>query len=169
MKQNRVGAFLRSSRVLILGIVAVVVVVGLALLVRAIAGPDTVSSRGVVDALAASSDSCVTCHRRTTPGIVEQFGHSVMAASNVSCRDCHEVPPDYSGAAEHEGTYVLDAPTPTRCQRCHGTEVAQFNQSRHSLPAYVAMVGKEGLTAPPSTLPYAVWGGCRSLATSSCC
>jgi hypothetical protein len=31
------------------------------------------------------------------------------------------------------------------CEKCHAAEVAQFNQSRHGLPAYVAMVGVEGL------------------------
>jgi hypothetical protein len=31
------------------------------------------------------------------------------------------------------------------CAQCHGDEIAQFNQSRHSLPAYVAMIGQDGL------------------------
>jgi hydroxylamine dehydrogenase len=151
MTQNHRGGVLRSARLLILGLVAAGLVIGLALLVRAIGGPNATSSRGQVDALAASSDNCVTCHRQTSPGIVEQFGHSTMAAANVSCRDCHEVPATTPGAAAHEGTYVLNAPTPARCQRCHGSEVAQFAQSRHSLPAYVAMVGKEGLTSEQLT------------------
>jgi hypothetical protein len=32
------------------------------------------------------------------------------------------------------------------CDRCHTTEVAQFNQSRHGLPAFVAYAGTEPLT-----------------------
>lgn len=139
-------SFLQTWRVAIMGGVAVIVVIGLALIVRAISSPGGDNARGKVDALALSSDSCVTCHRRTTPGIVEQYGYSTMAAANVSCRDCHEVAADYPAAVAHEGTFVLDSPTPARCERCHGTEVAQFNQSRHSLPAYAAMVGKEALT-----------------------
>jgi hydroxylamine dehydrogenase len=47
---------------------------------------------------------------------------------------------------EHEGTYVLNQPTPTMCERCHGVEVAEFNQSRHGLPAYVAYAGTQDLT-----------------------
>jgi hydroxylamine dehydrogenase len=147
MTLNQSGGLLRSMRLLILGLVAVSLVVGLALLMGAIGGPNTTSSRGQVDALATSADQCVTCHRKSTPGIVEQYGHSTMAASNATCRDCHEVAANTPGSVEHEGTYVLSAPTPARCQRCHGTEVAQFDQSRHSLPAYVAMVGQEGLSA----------------------
>jgi hypothetical protein len=112
----------------------------------AIGQPSAPAEAERVDALANSDDECVICHRRTTPGIVEQYGHSTMAAAEVSCQDCHEVKDDYAGAVEHEGTYVLNQPTTAMCQRCHAAEVAQFNQSRHGLPAYVAYAGTEDLT-----------------------
>ena len=99
-----------------------------------------------VDALANSQDECVVCHKRTTPGIVQQYGHSTMAAAEVSCQDCHEVQADYPDSVEHEGTHVLRSPTTAMCEKCHQAEVAQFNQSRHGLPAYVAMVGTEPLS-----------------------
>jgi hydroxylamine dehydrogenase len=137
---------LRSTRVLIIGLAAVIVVLGLALIVLAIGQPAVTPAAEVVDALATSNDACVVCHRRTTPGIVEQYGVSTMAAAEVTCRDCHEVPADYPAALEHEGTYVLNQPTAARCQQCHSSEVAQFNQSRHSLPAYVAYAGTQDLT-----------------------
>jgi hypothetical protein len=69
-----------------------------------------------------------------------------MAAAEVTCRACHEVTVDYPGAVEHEGTYVLNQPTTAMCQKCHANEVAQFNQSRHSLPAYVAYAGTQDLS-----------------------
>ena len=100
----------------------------------------------LVDALASSSDDCVTCHRDESPGIVSQFAHSTMATAEVTCRDCHEIPADYAGAVEHEGTYVLQSPTPARCEQCHETEVAQFIQSRHALPSYVAYAGSKDLS-----------------------
>jgi hypothetical protein len=31
------------------------------------------------------------CHTLNTPGIVEQYGHSTMAAAEVTCQDCHEL------------------------------------------------------------------------------
>ena len=137
----------RSARVLIIGLVVVIVVLGLALIVLAIGQPATVQPEaGTVDALADSTDACVTCHRRTTPGIVEQYGHSTMAAAKVTCHNCHEVKADYPGAEAHEGTYVLRSPTPAMCQQCHTSEVAQYMQSRHSLPAYVAYAGSTGLS-----------------------
>ncbi len=99
-----------------------------------------------MNALANSSDKCVSCHRNSTPGIVDQYGHSTMAAAKVGCGDCHEVDAQYPGAIAHEGTYILSSPTTAKCQPCHQTEVAQFNQSRHALPAWVAFAGSKDLS-----------------------
>jgi hydroxylamine dehydrogenase len=146
MSQDEQPNLYRSVRVLIIGLVAVIVVLGLALVMLAIG--ERRASPGVterVDALARSKDECVLCHRRTSPGIVSQFGHSTMAAAEVTCRDCHEVEADYPGAVEHEGSHVLRSPTTARCETCHEVEVAQYNQSRHGLPAYVAYAGAADL------------------------
>ena len=139
---------LRSARVLIAGLVALIVVLGLILIawavIRSMTSAEAVESRP--NALASSIDDCVVCHRRTTAGIVQQFGVSTMAAAKVTCRDCHEVGQGYPGASEHEGTYILGSPSTAMCQACHGQEVAQYNASRHSLPAFTAVVGIEPLT-----------------------
>jgi hypothetical protein len=138
----------RFPRLLVAGLVVVAAVLGLALLILAVGqSRTTVEQAAAVDALAASTDDCVVCHRQSTPGIVEQYGKSTMASAEVDCRDCHVVASDYPGAVEHEGTFVLNQPTPARCERCHTGEVAQFYQSRHSLPAYIAMTGTAGLSA----------------------
>ncbi len=137
---------LRTARALIIGLAAVIIVLGAALIVMAIgrSGPQVQTEQ--IDALANSNDQCVVCHRRTTPGIVEQYGHSRMAAANVSCEQCHVVQASYPAAEEHEGVYILRTPTTAICQNCHGVEVAQFYQSRHSLPAYVAFAGSKDLS-----------------------
>lgn len=137
---------IRSARLLIIGLVVVIVVLGLALIVLAIGQGASRSEKEQINALADSTDECVVCHRRTTPGIVDQFGHSSMAAAEVTCRNCHEVDANYPSAVEHEGTYVLNSPTTARCDQCHVTEVAQYNQSRHAVPAYVAYAGAESLS-----------------------
>jgi len=138
---------LRVSRILILGLVVVIIILGSALIILAVgqAGRplDEVERPNV---LARSRNDCVVCHARTTPGIVQQYGRSTMALANVNCQDCHEVASDYPGAVEHEGTYVLGSPTAAKCQRCHQQEVAQFSQSRHGLPAYVAVFGSKDLS-----------------------
>jgi hypothetical protein len=139
---------MRSMRVLVIGLVGVILVLGLALVLLAIGQAGAPAGQQIerVNALANSEDECVVCHKRTTPGIIEQYGHSTMAAAEVGCQDCHEVKADYPGAVEHEETYVLQSPTTVMCQKCHSAEVAQFNQSRHGLPAYVAMWGADTLT-----------------------
>ncbi|MFO8035889.1 MAG: multiheme c-type cytochrome [Anaerolineales bacterium] len=139
---------LHFLRTFIAGAVMVIIIIGLGLVLMSInqATRPEAESGEPVDALALSTDECVTCHRKESPGIVEQYGHSTMAAAEVSCRDCHEVASDYPGAVEHEGTYVLASPSSAMCEACHQQEVAEFNQSRHSLPAYIAVVGTEGLS-----------------------
>jgi len=134
-----------TSKVFILGLVAVLMVVGLAWAALTLGQARPVGEEARVNALEESRDECVVCHRRTTPGIVEQYGISTMAAAEVSCRDCHEVEAGYPGAVSHEGVQILPSPTTAMCERCHGAEVRQFYQSRHSLPAYVAYAGTGGL------------------------
>jgi hydroxylamine dehydrogenase len=137
---------LSTMRVLIIGLIAVVVVLGVALIILVIVHAGQPVNLAAVNVLADSSDECITCHRTATPGIVDQFSHSSMAAASVTCRNCHEVAANYPGAVEHEGSYILSAPTTARCQQCHQAEVAQFYQSRHSLPAYVAVAGSKDLS-----------------------
>ena len=135
-------------RGLVIGLVGVVVLLGLILLLRLTVQPpqQTGAPAGQTDALANSTDACVECHRRASPGIVSEFGHSAMAAAKVSCENCHEVAKDYPGAVAHEGSYVLATPTTAMCQKCHPAEVAQFDQSRHALPAWVAYTGSKDLS-----------------------
>jgi hydroxylamine dehydrogenase len=137
----------RIPRVLVIGVVGLLVVLGLVLTIRLTSQPVVTGQVERPDALANSSDRCVECHRRSSPGIVQQYGHSSMAAAKVNCSDCHEVAANYPGAEEHEGTWVLRTPTTAKCEKCHQQEVAQFNQSRHALPAWVAFAGSTDLPA----------------------
>ncbi len=136
----------RGPRALIIGLVVVILVLGSALIILAIGRSGTLVEEQEVNALANSTDECVVCHQRTTPGITEQYGHSTMAIAEVSCRDCHEVNEGYPGSVEHEGAFVLRSPTTAMCEKCHRSEVAQYNQSRHGLPAYVAYAGSKELS-----------------------
>jgi hypothetical protein len=146
--ENPPQSTLRISRNWIIGLVLFLVLIGIGLVLFSVNMSILGQSQEMEaqDALASSQDECVTCHRDETPGIVQQYAFSTMAAAEVSCRDCHEVAQDYPAAWEHEGSFVLAAPTTAMCQECHEQEVAQFNQSRHSLPAYIAVFGTEELT-----------------------
>jgi hypothetical protein len=131
---------------LIIGLVVVILVLGSALIILAIGRSGAPATSERVDALENSDNECVVCHRRTTPGIVQQYGVSTMAMAEVDCQECHEVQGSYPSAVEHEGTHVLASPTTAMCKKCHTNEVAQYNQSRHGLPAYVAVVGSKDLS-----------------------
>jgi hydroxylamine dehydrogenase len=133
-------------RVLVLGVVGVLALLGFILVWRLTSRPNITTQTERPDALANSSDKCVACHRQASPGIVQQYGHSTMAAAKVNCTDCHSVAANYPGAVEHEGGWVLGSPTSAMCQKCHQQEVAQYNQSRHGIPAYVAVVGSKDLS-----------------------
>jgi hydroxylamine dehydrogenase len=136
----------RSGRPLVIGLLSTIVVVGLVAAILILQTPRQLVNPTPVDALASSTDTCVTCHRSASPGIVTQFSHSSMAANKVSCRDCHEVAASFPGAVAHQGSYITNHPTTAMCQKCHQAETAQFQQSRHAAPAWVAYAGSASLT-----------------------
>jgi len=97
-------AWLSAARVLVLGLVGVILVLGLVLIIIAVGESDEAAQGPErVNALANSDNKCVVCHKRSTPGIVQQYGYSTMAAANVKCEDCHEVKADYPGASNTRG------------------------------------------------------------------
>lgn len=134
-----------STRLWIGGLMVVIVVLGFAVVVQAIGQAGQPSAIGQVNVLENSNDACVVCHTNATPGIVDQYGHSSMAAAKVNCNDCHVVAANYPGAVTHEGASILASPSAAMCAKCHQNEVAQFNHSRHGLPAYVAVFGSQDL------------------------
>ena len=140
------AGWLASGRLVVLGILVVIVVPALAFVIAAIgqsiAGGSGESAPVILD----RGNRCVACHQNATPGIVEQYSRSSMAAANVTCQDCHQVEAGYPGSIEHHGAAILSLPTTAKCATCHEREAAQFNQSRHGLPAYVAMWGAEYLS-----------------------
>ncbi|MFH1572542.1 MAG: multiheme c-type cytochrome [Acidobacteriota bacterium] len=135
-----------TGRLAIIGFAGVLLVLVAIMIIDASTNQTLVAAGEKINVLESSSNDCVSCHRNATPGIVEQFGVSTMAAANVECESCHQVESGYPGAIEHEGGWILGSPSAARCEQCHPAEVIQFNASRHGVPAYVAMVGTEALT-----------------------
>lgn len=88
-----------------------------------------------------SADKCASCHKRVTPDIVEQFSKSTMARAGVRCIDCHVVDKPNPMGKEHQGFFIVAAPTPKQCANCHPAEFKQFEHSRHGAPAWVALTG----------------------------
>ncbi len=153
MEEHTQNGIFRSKRMFFFGLLALTAIFGITLLVVAACTSSTPSNTldnndedGRMDWLADSLNPCVICHRVMTPGIVQQFSYSTMAAAGNTCLDCHEVKADHPEAEAHQGFFRIIQPTPLMCQSCHETEVAQFYQSRHALPAYAAMKGTQDLT-----------------------
>ena len=140
------AGWLSSARLVILGILVVIVVPALAFVIAAIGRSVAGETSETQPVALASSGDCVTCHQRTTPGIVEQYSRSSMAAANVTCQDCHQASEGYPGSQPHHGRHILTVPTTAKCATCHEDQAAQMNQSRHGLPAYIAMWGTGGLS-----------------------
>ncbi|MGF1505217.1 MAG: nitrate reductase [Chloroflexi bacterium] len=139
----------KGGQVLVAGLVAVIIVLGFVVVIQAVGQSDTaetVDDDGDIDVIANLDNECIDCHANANPGIVEQYGHSAHAGAEILCEDCHEVEAGYPGSVEHQGTHVLPASSSAMCENCHAQEVAQFNQSRHALPAYVAVFGSEDLS-----------------------
>ncbi len=88
---------------------------------------------------------CASCHLRETSAIVHQFQMSKHARVGITCFDCHR-PLKGQEKEEHRGFVITTEPTSLNCKQCHSTEYEQFARSRHSLPAYAAVLGTKGMT-----------------------
>ncbi len=75
---------------------------------------------------------CIDCHKKVTPGIVEQFFESKMSKKKVDCSSCH--------GSEHKNAddaQLAKIPTPETCKKCHPKRVEQFRAGKHNL-AWIA-------------------------------
>ncbi len=93
------GVAMIRQRVLITAVVVTILFIGLAAVLAVIFRPvstERVEGGAIArqNVLAGSTNPCVQCHANSTPGIVQQYGHSTMAAANVKCEDCHVVAAD---------------------------------------------------------------------------
>ncbi|QKF82677.1 multiheme c-type cytochrome [Halarcobacter ebronensis] len=81
--------------------------------------------------------SCVECHAKETPGMVNDWKESRHGHVGISCIDCHQVKKDSPMATQAcpgvKGTdvYISLLVTPKTCERCHPSEVKEFQESGH--------------------------------------
>ena len=95
---------------------------------------------------------CVECHRKVTPGIVQQHLQGKMAKAGVDCSACHG-----SGHKKMDDAKLAQMPTPDTCTGCHKKQADQFKDSKHNL-AWVASVALPMITHQPTARP-ALAGG----------
>jgi len=82
------------------------------------------------------AQECIDCHKKETPGIVNDWRDSRHGHVAVSCLDCHIVSKEDPTATQHEtlvGTdvYISTLVPPSRCAECHPNEVEEFEHSGH--------------------------------------
>ncbi|MCK6473218.1 MAG: hydroxylamine oxidoreductase [Planctomycetes bacterium] len=80
----------------------------------------------------ASSQACVDCHGKGTPGIVAHWTGSTHAEKGVGCVDCHQAEKGDADGFEHYGAHIATIVTPLDCSRCHKTEYEEFAHSHHA-------------------------------------
>jgi len=80
----------------------------------------------------ASSRSCVECHSKQTPGIIDHWQGSTHAQKGVGCVECHQAEPADVDGFDHYGKLIATVVTPRDCSRCHVTEAAEFGASHHA-------------------------------------
>ena len=86
-----------------------------------------------------ASDSCVDCHKKISPGQVQDWEASVHSKEDVTCSDCH-------GEEHSNKDDYLKAVLPTEhvCADCHEDQFEQFSHGKHNF-------GWTTLNAIPST------------------
>jgi len=87
--------------------------------------------KGVV-AIPVASRSCVECHLKQSPGIVDHWTGSTHAAKGVGCVECHRADSAEPDAFTHYGVTIATVVTPLDCSRCHQTEYKEFTASHHA-------------------------------------
>jgi hydroxylamine dehydrogenase len=80
----------------------------------------------------AGANSCVECHGKSNPGIVDHYRNSKHADLGVECIDCHNADPSDLDAWEHEGEWIATIVTPRDCGQCHDAETEEFEASHHA-------------------------------------
>jgi len=81
----------------------------------------------------AAESTCIPCHIRITPQIVQDFRAGKMGKAGLDCSTCHGT--DHQSDADLDD---VDLPTEKTCRPCHQQQYDQYMQGKHSL-AWVAM------------------------------
>ena len=82
----------------------------------------------LVFASAVCAQVCVECHKKVTPGIVNDWLLSKHSKNKIVCSECHG---DQHKSAKDVAKAKI--PTPDTCATCHEARVKQFKSGKHAL------------------------------------
>ena len=83
-------------------------------------------------AIPVSSSSCVDCHGKSSPGIIDHWKGSTHAKKGVGCVECHLANKGDVDGFDHYGAFIATVVTPKDCSRCHKKEFEEFEHSHHA-------------------------------------
>lgn len=104
----------------------------------------------------ALAETCVQCHLRATPGLVEQHQAGRMARAGVDCGACHGV--EHQGA---EDVARARMPTALTCAGCHPRQAFEFRKGKHEL-AWAAASAMPTWAHQPAAMTGAGLKGCSN-------
>jgi hypothetical protein len=78
------------------------------------------------------SKTCVSCHNKTSPGLVSQWRVSKHSEAGVSCLDCHQASKSDPDAFNHHGKLIGIVVSPKDCAQCHTKEFREHKGSHHA-------------------------------------
>lgn len=109
------------------------------------------------------ADVCVDCHKKETPGIVQDWQLSAHFKNDVSCSTCHG---DRHTSANDVAYAAI--PTPETCANCHEDQVNQFKKGKHAV-AWAAMKAMPTAHMQPMALMEGMkgCGGCHKIGLKS--
>lgn len=107
-------------------------------------------------AAAMAASKCINCHKKVTPGVVEQHLSGKMGKKGIDCSSCH-------GSDHMSATDVAKAkmPSPETCAVCHSQQASQFKAGKHNL-AWVAMEAMPMMGHQPKAIVGEGYKGCSS-------
>jgi len=75
---------------------------------------------------------CMTCHKKESPGLYQQWFSSNHAKHGITCIDCHAAKATEPDAYEHHDAYISTLVSPNDCSACHEQEVKEVTNSHHA-------------------------------------
>ncbi|MEK7710371.1 MAG: multiheme c-type cytochrome [Planctomycetota bacterium] len=102
---------------------------------------------------------CIECHKKITPGIVNDWQLSKHAENAVTCDACHG--DGHKSATDFDKAKI---PTPETCGQCHAEQVKQFSSGKHAF-AWAAMKAMPTAHAQPVAMMEGMkgCGGCHKI------
>jgi hydroxylamine dehydrogenase len=100
--------------------------------------------------------SCIECHEKATPGVVQQHLEGKMSKVGVDCSTCHGL--EHNKADDSK---MAKMPTPETCVGCHQKQVEQFRAGKHNI-AWIASSSMPMMGHQPSAVAGGDYKGCSS-------